>query len=110
MNIPNFPTTNDGYEYTDDDFAKATQPYWASIELEQEKSEEELIKEKVRAWYEKYGEFEEEAREAALRAEEEEKRWNEYDKVIYPGQADYEFDNLNENRTPEGWPDTFYDF
>lgn len=27
-----------------------------------------------------------------------------------PAQADYEFDNLDENRTPGGWPDTFYDY
>lgn len=110
MNIPNSPTTNYGYEYTDDDFAEATQPYWISIELEQEKSEETIRREKIEAWYEKYGELEEEAREAALREEEEERRWNEHNEVMYSGQADYEFDNLDENRTPDGWPETFYEF
>lgn len=48
--------------------------------------------------------------EAMHKEWEEEDRWNNREEYISPDRADYEFNMSDENRTPDGWPDTFYEY
>jgi DNA polymerase-3 subunit epsilon len=98
-------TDDNLYEYTDDDFARDTQTCLEALKLDKEEEELEEDANDGEPFIPDYDEI-----EAMHREWEEEDYWNRYDNYIDPDQADYEFYNLDENRTPDGWPDTFYEF
>lgn len=134
MNIPNFPTTNDDYEYTDEDFIKDTQPFWAGIEVESQEYESLDADDEFYEYNDLSDETNDDDEEyvepdpyrklpdigfdwGRLDADDrmrllDQMRNSEsglYDENPYSydseslDEADWRFDNLDENRTPEGW-------
>lgn len=51
MNIPNFPTTDNEYEYTNEDFIKDTQPCWVAFELEQKREMQKITDKYIDEFY-----------------------------------------------------------
>lgn len=100
MNIPNFPTISE-YEYTDEDFIRNTQLFWVGVEAELQESKDQKIN-KIDNYYtidenevhdESFCDYE----------------YNYDDNTMSPDEADWYFDNLDENRTPDGWyPDGWF--
>lgn len=91
------------YIHTNEDFVKDSQRYWVSYEIDMQTqneiaNNESSIKNAPEYSYEYEPQID----------------WKEYnyvtDEDIDNGYDEWHFENLIENRVPEGWPETFYEY
>lgn len=135
MNIPNFPTDNSGYEYTDEDFIRDTQPCWQVYEtkpiadsiankraeilrqlaaLDALEQQEKTIIPNDDVSVET--DDEDAGNEQDFELDYNDKLSNYDDDLFGPREdyAPYDNDYLlsvdKEDNTPDGWPDTFYEY
>lgn len=130
MNIPNFPTSSD-YEYTDEDFARDTQPDWQAYEarLTSKISIANKRTEILRQLAELDALEEQEKSNTADDADQEDDSELRFESDYDDRPPDYNDDPLGsrndyepyynidyllsidkEDNTPDGWPDTFYEY